>query len=44
VRSAAEALLPGAEKTVAIKAQVKDDALELTVPLARGCAMVKLTK
>jgi hypothetical protein len=38
------ALHPGGEQPVAAKAKVKSDALELTVPLVRGCAMVKLVK
>jgi hypothetical protein len=40
----AKALHPGAEQSVAVKANMKSDALELTVPLVRGCAMVRLTK
>jgi hypothetical protein len=37
------ALHPAGEQPVEVKSQAKGDALELTVPLVRGCAMVKLT-
>jgi hypothetical protein len=43
-RLKATALQPGAAQPVEVKTQVKGGALKLTVPLARGCAMVKLTK
>ena len=39
-----EALHPGVEKPAALAGKVKDGVLELTVPLVRGCAMVRLTK
>ena len=38
----AEALHPGAESATPVKTEFKDGALTLTVPLKRGCAMVKL--
>jgi hypothetical protein len=40
----AEALLPGSSNGVPVQAKLKEGALELQVPLERGCAMVKLTK
>lgn len=41
--SKCEAIHPGVEKPVAVNGNFKDGVLELTVPLVRGCAMVKLT-
>jgi len=38
----AEALHPGAAKAHPVPARIKDGALELNVPLARGCAMLRL--
>jgi hypothetical protein len=37
-----EALHPGAETAVPVRAEFKDGELELQVPLKRGCAMVRL--
>ena len=37
-----QALQPGAEAALPVAATFKDGVLELTVPLKRGCAMVKL--
>ena len=39
-----EAVHPGIEKPVPLTAQFDNGGLELTVPLARGCAMVRLRK
>jgi hypothetical protein len=39
-----EALHPGAEKPAAVSATAHGDLLTLEVPLARGCAMVKLVE
>ena len=38
------ALHPGAETTAPVAATLKDGTLTLTVPLKRGCAMVKLSR
>ena len=37
-----EALHPGAETATPVPATLKDGVLELTIPLNRGCAMVKI--
>ena len=37
-----EALHPGVETPVPVTARLGQDGLHLTVPLVRGCAMVKL--
>ena len=37
-----QALQPGVEATLPVAATLKDGVLELTIPLKRGCAMVKL--
>ena len=37
-----EAIHPGIEKTVTLAGKFKDDVLELTVPVVRGCAMVRM--
>lgn len=37
-----EAILPGIEQAQALQAHFKDGVLTITVPLKRGCAMVKL--
>ena len=39
-----EALHPGAPSWVPVPATFQDGAVELQVPLKRGCAMVRLTK
>ena len=39
-----EVLHPGIEKPVPLTAQFKNGSLELTVPLVRGCAMVRFRK
>lgn len=39
-----EGIHPGIEKPVPLTAQFKNGGLELTVPLVRGCAMVRLRK
>ncbi len=41
--SKCEAIHPGVEKPVAVTGNFTDGVLEFTVPLVRGCAMVKLT-
>jgi hypothetical protein len=37
-----QALHPGVEAALPVAATLKDGVLELTIPLKRGCAMVKL--
>ncbi len=39
-----EVILPGIEKPVPLTARFKNDGLELTVPLVRGCGMVRFRK
>jgi hypothetical protein len=39
-----EALLPGEGRAQAVQTLLRDGALELRVPLKRGCSMVKITK
>jgi len=39
-----EAIQPGIEKPVPLTALFKNGGFELTVPLVRGCAMVRLRK
>ena len=39
-----EAMHPGIEKPVPLTARFENDGLELTVPLVRGCAMVRLRR
>lgn len=41
-RMKCEALCPGSETSTPVRAIMEDGALRLTVPLKRGCAMVKL--
>ena len=38
-----QALQPGADGPVPVQAMLKDGVLELTVPLRRGCAMVRVS-
>jgi hypothetical protein len=39
----AEVLLPGAAEPIAVRGKLQDSTLELRIPLARGCAMVRLS-
>jgi hypothetical protein len=41
-KSVAEVLHPGEDQWKAVEAQFRDQALHVTVPLHRGCAMMKV--